>query len=224
MRRPFRGTLVLREDASDLWTFREIVEWDVYRPVFEYVRAAQTVVDLGANIGLASLCFAARWPGCRIIAVEPNAGTFAVLKQNLAALVKRGRCEVVRAAIWSRETSLVEDSSVPRRYFNGFRVAEATSNDDASVERYPGISMLTLMQRYAIGEIDLLKIDIEGTETELFRGDVSWLTRIGAIAIEFHRTSAGYTRELSRFDELIKEHGLVIMAETEHTVVAARLA
>jgi FkbM family methyltransferase len=222
MRSPFRGSLVLREIPSDLWTFTEVIEWQVYRPVFEHVRNARTVVDLGANIGLTSLCFAARWPGCRIIAVEPNAGTFSVLERNLSALVKRGRCQVVRAAIWSRETSLVEDSSVPRRHSNGFRVVEATGGDDAAADGYPGISMSALMERYGIGEIDLLKIDIEGAETELFSGDMSWLTRTGAIAIEFHQTSAGYTRQLSGFDELIKQYGMAIVAETEHTIVAAR--
>jgi FkbM family methyltransferase len=224
MRRPFRGPLVLRENASDFWTFREIIEWDVYRPVFEHVRTAKTVVDLGANVGLTSLCFAARWPGCRIIAVEPNAETFAVLERNLSALVRRGQCQVVRAAIWSRETSLVEDSSAPRKHFNAFRVSETTASEVAAADRYPGISMPTLMQRYGVGEIDLLKIDIEGAETELFTGDVSWLTRTGAIAIEFHQTSAGYTRQLSRFDELIKHYGMSIVAETEHTIVAARPA
>jgi FkbM family methyltransferase len=147
-----------------------------------------------------------------------------VLERNLSALVRRGRCQVVRAAIWSRETNLVGDSSVPREKFNGFRVGEATADDDAAGERYPGISMSTLMQRYGISEIDLLKIDIEGAETELFSGDVSWLTRTGAIAIEFHQTSAGHTRQLSRFDELIKQYGMAIVAETRHTIVAVRSA
>jgi hypothetical protein len=116
----------------------------------------------------------------------------------------------------------VEDSSALRKHLNGFRVSEATASDDEGADRYPGISMSTLMRRYGIGEIDLLKIDIEGAETELFSGDVSWLTRTGAIAIEFHQTSAGYTRQLSRFDELIKQYGMAIVAETEHTIVAAR--
>jgi FkbM family methyltransferase len=216
MRSPFSGTFVLRENASDLMTFTDVVVEEVYRPVFEHVRSVKTVVDLGANVGLTSLCFAARWPGCRIIAVEPNAGTFAVLERNLSALVRRGRCQVVRAAIWSRETSLVGDSSVPREKFNGFRVGEATADDDAAGERYPGISMSTLMQRYGISEIDLLKIDIEGAETELFSGDVSW--------IEFHQTGAGHTRQLSRFDELMKQYGMAIVAETRHTIVAVRSA
>jgi FkbM family methyltransferase len=221
---PFRGPLVLREDLSDLWTFREVIEWEVYRPVFEHVRNAKTVVDLGANVGLTSLCFAARWPRCRIIAVEPNDGTFAVLEQNLSALIRSGRCQIVRAAIWNREISLVEDSSEARKHFNGFRVSEIRASENASANRYPGISMSTLIERCEIDEIDLLKIDIEGAETELFSGDVSWLSHTGAIAIEFHQTSAGYTRQLSRFDELIKQHGMAIVAETEHTVVAIRPA
>jgi FkbM family methyltransferase len=222
MRSPFRGIFVLRENPSDLMTFTEVIESEVYRPVFEHVRSAKTVVDLGANVGLTSLCFAARWPDCRIIAVEPNAGTFAVLERNLSPLVRQGRCQVVRAAIWSREASLVEDSSVPREKFNGFRVGEATAGDDTTADRYPGISMSMLMRRYGIGEIDLLKIDIEGAETELFSGDVSWLTRTGAIAIEFHQTSSGDTRQLSRFDALIKQYGMAIVAETRHTIVAVR--
>jgi FkbM family methyltransferase len=224
MRSPFRGPLVLRENASDLMTFTEVIEWGIYRPVFEHVRNVRTVVDLGANVGLTSLCFAAHWPGCRIIAVEPNPETFGVLEQNLSALVKRGRGQLVRAAIWSREANLAGDSSVPREKFNGFRVGEATAGDDTAADRYPGISMSWLMRRYGLEDIDLLKIDIEGAETELFRGDISWLTRIGAIAIEFHETSSGHTRQLSRFDELMSRYGMAIVAETGHTIVAIRPA
>jgi FkbM family methyltransferase len=224
MRRPFRGEVVLREVPSDLMTFTEIIEWDVYGPVFEHVPKATTVIDLGANIGLSSLCFAARWPGCRVVAVEPNTETFALLERNLSPLVRQGRCEVVKAAIWSRETALVGDASVPKEKFNWFRLAEAGDGSEAAPGGYPGISMATLMRRCRIDDIGLLKIDIEGAETELFQGDVSWLGHTQAIAIEFHQTAAGNTRQLVRFDELMRQYGMTVVAETPHTTVAVRPA
>ena len=43
----------------------------------------ETVLDLGANIGIASAWFRGRYPAARIVAVEPDPDTFAKLERNL---------------------------------------------------------------------------------------------------------------------------------------------
>jgi FkbM family methyltransferase len=220
MKRPFRGEVFLRENNSDLMTFTEIIDWGVYRPAVASLPNVKTVIDLGANVGLASLYLAAAWPECRIVAVEPNRSTFDVLTRNLAALVQSGRCEVLNAAIWSRETILAADSSIPSDKFNWFKVQE-TASTPAS-DTCEGVSMTALMQRFGVSHIDLLKVDIEGAETELFSGDLSWLARTDAIAIEFHKTESLNTREICRFDELMTQNGFSAIQEHGHTVLASR--
>jgi FkbM family methyltransferase len=221
VKRPPLGDVILRENNSDLMTFTEIIDWGVYRSAIASLPSVRTVIDLGANVGLSSLCFAAAWPGCRIVALEPNRKTFDVLARNLSGLVTTGQCQVLNAAIWSHEATLAADSSIPVEKFNWFKVQEPAP-DHAASDTCDGISMNALMQRCGISHIDLLKADIEGAETELFRGDLSWLSQTDAIAIEFHKTGSSNTRDICRFDELMKQNGLGIIQENGHTVLARR--
>jgi isoaspartyl peptidase/L-asparaginase-like protein (Ntn-hydrolase superfamily) len=43
-----------------------------------------------------------------------------------------------------------------------------------------------LMESYGLNFIDILKIDIEGAEKEVFSNSPPWLAKIGMIAIELH--------------------------------------
>ena len=78
--------------------------------------------------------------------------------------------------------------------------------------------MNEVLARSGFPYADLLKVDIEGAEVELFRGDLTWLDRTNAIAIEFHQDS----RRESRFDAIMQEHGFDIDDSHRHTVLAIR--
>jgi hypothetical protein len=81
------------------------------------------------------------------------------------------------------------------------------------------MTMPALIQDSGFPFIDLLKVDIEGAEVELFRGDLGWLNTIGAIAIEFHQDS----RERSGFDRIVRDRGFVLHEANQHTVLACRV-
>jgi hypothetical protein len=81
-----------------------------------------------------------------------------------------------------------------------------------------GFTMEEILASSAFQQVDLLKVDIEGAEVELFRNDLGWLDRVGAIAIEFH----GRSRDESGFDQMLTEHGFKVCAEDSHTVLAIR--
>src|SRR6516164_3678329 len=59
----------LRVPSSDVQTYEQIFLHQDYQ--FAVTRPPQTIVDVGANIGLASLYFANRFPQARILALEP---------------------------------------------------------------------------------------------------------------------------------------------------------
>jgi methyltransferase FkbM-like protein len=45
----------------------------------------------------------------------------------------------------------------------------------------------SLVDRFPAGErIDLVKMDIEGAEQELFKADLSWLDRVDCLIVELH--------------------------------------
>jgi FkbM family methyltransferase len=216
MRSPFRGELHLRERGSDINTFTEVIQQQVYRDVITKVRNCETIVDLGANIGLASRYFAEHFPNCKILAVEPNPSTYQVLVSNVARLVASGRCQTLQAAVWSSEKPLVGGAEDDPDHFSAFAVHETAA--ESAENSIAGLPMNKIIAHSGFERIDLLKVDIEGAEVELFKGNVDWLQRVRTIAIEFHETS----RADSQFDDLMKQHGFRVIDSGSHTVLATR--
>jgi FkbM family methyltransferase len=219
IRRPFKGTIHLRRQGSDFPTFVEIVRRNVYAIVPRRLTGCRTIIDLGANVGLTSLCLAAMFAKASIFAVEPNADTFRLLNRNLARLIARRRCQTLRAAVWSSERVLVGDASSGADQFAMFAAREPSSTE-AMEGSFPGLPASQILATSGFQYVDLLKVDIEGAEVQLFAGDLGWLERVGAIAIEFH----GDSRVVSQFDDIMTAHGLRVVDDSAHTVIATRHA
>jgi FkbM family methyltransferase len=216
MKRPVRGDVALRETGSDLATFREIMLDEIYGQVVGNIRGFLTVIDLGANIGLASLYLAHHSPASRILSVEPNPQTYQMLVRNVQSL--GGRCQTLKAAAWGTHNLLAPDPQLARDRFSTVTLREASSvvRDEWTVE---GFTMPEILDYSGFDTVDLLKVDIEGAEAEIFSGsDLKWLRRVGAIAIEFHKDS----REKCRFDDLMKSYEFEIWTEEHHTVLASK--
>src|SRR5277367_3436209 len=64
-------------DVSVCWEVlvQRQYDWDVGR-------ATQVIVDAGANIGLTSIFYANKYPGARIVAIEPEASNYQMLVEN----------------------------------------------------------------------------------------------------------------------------------------------
>ena len=146
---------------------------------FKLNTAPKTILDCGANIGLASLFFANEFPQATIIAIEPDADNFKYLLLNTAGYPN---IYCIRAAIWPREASLnIQDPGAGNWSLQTRAVTEQSA---ATIE---SITISQILERYQWPGIDLLKIDIEGAEKELFSSDYEdWLNRTSAIAIELH--------------------------------------
>src|SRR6185369_12585741 len=70
----------LRLKTSDIATFKKIFldrEYD-----FPLEKKPETILDAGANVGFASVFFAQKFPTAKIVAIEPEASNFALLKKN----------------------------------------------------------------------------------------------------------------------------------------------
>ena len=93
----FSTTVTLRRATSDLSTFeqvflynafnlRRLPRWDEIQATYTngFVNSKPLILDLGANVGLASLYFAKNWPNAEIVAVEPGAGNYQLMLQNIS--------------------------------------------------------------------------------------------------------------------------------------------
>lgn len=176
--------LSMRIDDSDIRVFKQIFVDNEYDSL-NLPETANTIVDLGANIGLSVLFFLKKYPNAHIIAVEPDAVNFEFMKRNLEDY--SNHVALLKAAIWPTdgEVSLVEhDESNEGLGAWGYRTETLTEGAEASVS---AISIPTLMNQFSMDFIDILKVDIEGAEYELFEKDYeSWLDKVGLIIIETH--------------------------------------
>lgn len=180
--------LQVRLGTSDINVFVHIFRWGEY--AWEFAESPRVIVDAGAYTGLSTAFFALRYPAAKIIAIEPDEANFQLLRRNTAAFAN---VQAVRAALW------VEGGSValadPGYGPWGLRLA-GPSGDGTTV---PAITMDDVLRDYQLDTIDLLKVDIEGSEKELFAAADSWIGRVDAICLELHdRFKPGCSRAFYR--------------------------
>jgi FkbM family methyltransferase len=139
----------------------------------------QTIVDAGANIGMASIYFAHRYPGARIVAIEAEDSNFAMLNKNVRPY---GAVLPVHAALWNRDGEINVSERAPGV---GTREKWTFVTHEGPGAKVRAITMRTLMKETQMRSVDLLKIDIEGAEKEVFEG-CDWMDDIRCIMIELH--------------------------------------
>ncbi len=93
---------------------------------------------------------------------------------------------------------------------------KATTQGTGSIE---ALSIPGIMKRFGLERIGLLKIDIEGTEKELFTAtDLTWLELVDRISIELHdlfKPGCGdaFFKAMSRGDWTYRFYGEVVYCE-----------
>jgi len=163
----------LRARSSDIHVYEDTFLWKHYD--LPYAAKPTTIVDAGAHIGLASIDFAQRFPDATIIALEPHPDNFALLEANTKAY---SNIHTLNAALWPTEGSL--EISNPGASTWSF---QCDPNQNGDIKAVTANSILT---DFKIGTLDLLKIDIEGAEKELFATDTQWLKKVTSIIVELH--------------------------------------
>ncbi len=167
----------LRSHSSDWFTFDQVFIRHQYNIKLPFI--PKTIIDAGANIGLSAAYFAYRFPNSEIIALEPNKENFDVLTKNISNFKK---IRSLRSGLWNTDTylELINTNSAQ----NAFMVTETTA---VNINAIPAVSIKTLMLQNDWSTIDLLKIDIEGSEKEVFEANTEyWLPKTKAIFIETH--------------------------------------
>jgi|GEM_PF-624746 len=175
--------VTLRAGSADASTFEHIFVWADYD--LAYPTGIRTIIDAGANIGLSAVFFATRFPDATIIAIEPEANNFQLLRRNAAPWPN---IIPLQAAVWSSDTTL--GLSNPSDRVDSYRF-----DASAAADTVQAFSLPSLMQKFAIPSVDLLKMDIEGGETAVFAANAEWIDRVGMFIVELHGAEARETFE-----------------------------
>lgn len=184
----YKQPLQLRVLSSDILIYGQIFLLKEYD--FVVTRTPEVIVDAGANIGLASVYFAHQYPTTKIIAIEPEQSNFELLQKNVAAYPN---ITPVQAALWHENTEihLID----PKFGKWAFRTASKESSQiplTKTCHTVMGMTVAKLMQTYGLEKIDILKIDIEGAEKEVFSDTSVWINSVDALITELHeRMKAG---------------------------------
>jgi FkbM family methyltransferase len=200
--------VLMRTCTSDREVLAQVFIQREYEPL--KVSQPKMILDLGANVGYSSAYFLSKYPTANVLAVEPDPGNYAICCRNLAPFGQRAK--VIRGAAWVERTKLVLERGSyrdGREWTTQVKLAKGDVTASASIDGY---DMPTLIDLCGAAEIDLLKIDIERSELELFsRNTESWLPRVRNLCIELHgpeceaiffRALADYSYDLSRTGEL----------------------
>jgi len=135
------------------------------------------IIDGGANVGYASVYYANKYPDAMIVAVEPDMGNFSMLQLNSQPY---DNIRTIIGGLWSKCCHLRIINPADSAW--AFRVQAGTSAD--------GIKAITIddiLQESGFEAIDILKLDIEGAEKDVFLNNYgSWLSKVKVIVVELH--------------------------------------
>jgi FkbM family methyltransferase len=167
----------LRSHTTDISVLGEVVGGDSLGHLPADLDA-ETVVDLGANIGLAYRLLRSRYPAARFVCVEPDPGNLEILRANVRAVDSAS--EIVGACVGGHARR-VKLTTVDGEW--GFRMSDVHDADDADTDV---LTMEQLIERAGIERIDVLKCDVEGAEVELFADCASWIGLVDCMVVECH--------------------------------------
>jgi len=178
-----RSGLKLKSNSQDdAWTlFREIfidecyTHRNFYRP-----NPGDVIIDCGANIGYFSHYMASQSKDITVYALEPSQKTFSRLIDNIQTNQMEKVIKPIPFGLFNKEATLT---------LNIAKMAGSSSSYVSSdqIEEIRCKTLPQLMKELNLAKIDLLKMDVEGAELEIFEGiDDDTFSKISHITLEYH--------------------------------------
>lgn len=146
------------------------------------------ILDCGANVGVSILRYKQMYPSAKIIAFEPDAKIFECLKKNINSN-GFSDVELVQKAVWINNDGVNFGSE-------GADGGSVYYSKNKNV--VPSIRLKDMLS--SMKKVDLLKIDIEGAETDVLIDCGEELKKVKYLFVEYH----SMTNQSQRLDELLK--------------------
>ena len=173
----YKNQIYLRSHSSDLEVFEAV--FISHRFNTNEIRSPRLIIDAGANIGLVSVYFANKYPEAEIYSIEPEESNYDLLVKNTSLF---SNIHPFKAAIWKNHSQLFLENPNDEKW--SFRIDEENHMDQSPINSLTVKDILKLSRN---DFIDIFKIDIEGSERELFEENYAfWIDKVGMFIIELH--------------------------------------
>ncbi|MDA0754189.1 MAG: FkbM family methyltransferase [Candidatus Marinimicrobia bacterium] len=190
--RVLKRDIYLRKIPSDMSRMNEINigvnRIGKYTKTFPLTKSPNVLIDLGANIGSASLAIYNDFPHLElVIGIEADRNNFNVLKKNFRLFEENSIHKSQFLPIYGYFNS----DSKPGFFQGSINGSEYGSKQFAksqkeSIESVPGFGPYEISNLIKENDLFILKVDVEGSENEIFSKNLSWLDRCAIIIIEIH--------------------------------------
>jgi len=185
-----------RMRRSDIFTLGEILHEKQYQMVSQLPRAP-LIIDAGANVGVTALWFLWQHPDATVHAFEPEPTNFRLLQANFG---RHSQVVLNQAGLGAERGKLTlhlgEHGAMHSAFGSGGRSVE--------------VDCLTLgdyVKERGLARVDLLKLDVEGSELDVLRGFGPELSRVGVIVGEVHERVV----DVAAFYAYLKQAGFEVI-------------
>lgn len=197
------------------WVYRDIFLDEVYAPPVE-LRPRPRVVDLGANVGLASLYFLSTYKDAELVAVEANTNVFDRLCATMGSVrLPHGNFSLINKAVSDKNDIVrfyLDESS--QSALNASITGRDLDGKDYIVTEVECFDVRELLDEY----IDVLKVDIEGSEYGILRLPEICKANVNVIAVEFHDLAMN-RENLGRVLENLIDNGKYTLFDRKNTPI-----
>ena len=174
----------VKDDKDVLW---EMFGENIYRLDEARLGENKVVLDIGANIGAFSIKAAAMVEGVHVIAVEPEPNNLRLLTANIKRNNMKDLIKVYALAVSAPGISMMEIT-------DGAGSSVATPSLNVAINTISLKNLIVGIERdYGYKEFDFLKVDVEGSEYDIFHlASPDLINKFKYIALEFHPISIEY--------------------------------
>ncbi len=145
----------------------------------DFLDSCQNIIDGGANIGIFSRMVTQINPKIKIIAVELEKTNYELLTRNVAG---KNNIMPLMGGIWNANEPLAIEGHIEGNEA-GFAAKRAVGKNSEA----QGYTIDQIMNENGMDYIDILKLDIEGSEIEVFDdSSEKWIDKTKVIIIELH--------------------------------------
>ena len=143
------------------------------------------IIDAGGYIGTAAIQLSEMYPQATVVTIEPHPENFCLLEKNISGY---SNIIAIKAAIISETEKEINVINIYDRSTGqwGFTIIDDAKNKTKIVGTANTITLSDICNYFHTTKIDIMKIDIEGSEKNLFESNDKHLANASFVFVELH--------------------------------------